>query len=460
MKHISILVLAAMGMLLSANSSAQGKYGPDSVQCVMYLNYYQPVAKSGNLEQAAPSWRKAFSVCPPTASQNMLLDGMKIMRMEIKKNANNPTRAKQLADTLLLLHEVRVKTYPKNATADLQTKASDMMNNSAFYDANKVYSVLGEAMEYYQKESDRIVALDAAAAAAAAKKFQPQPAIPIHYFKTAVEFFNNGTFNADQVLESYGKASDVMASMIAACKDEKMDDAKRDLDNLFATSGVASCENIVAIYTPKYNADPSDKNTLAKIVSLMSSANCVDDALFRNAVEGLHKVEPSYNSAYLLYKLYSNTPNSDAAIKYMLEAIAYPESDTEKDAEFEYELATYCYKKLGNDALAVSHAKKCIEMSDTYDGKAYFLIGTIWGSQKNEGNEVESRAHFWVATDYMQKAKKADPSLESEANQYIASFKKYYPVKSDAFMYDLVDGQSYSVSRGALRDNTTVRTQE
>ena len=88
------------------------------------------------------------------------------------------------------------------------------------------------------------------------------------------------------------------------------------------------------------------------------------------------------------------------------------------------------------------------------------LIGTIWGSMVCSGNEIERRAPYWVAVDYMTKAKNADPSLASDAANLIRQYSAYYPQTAEAFMYDLTDGQSYTVSCGGMRAVTTVRTQK
>ena len=58
----------------------------------------------------------------------------------------------------------------------------------------------------------------------------------------------------------------------------------------------------------------------------------------------------------------------------------------------------------------------------------------------------------------MRKAKEADPSLESEANNLIAQYSRYFPNSADAFMYDVVDGNAYTVSCGGMREATRVRT--
>ena len=57
----------------------------------------------------------------------------------------------------------------------------------------------------------------------------------------------------------------------------------------------------------------------------------------------------------------------------------------------------------------------------------------------------------------MNKAKAADPSLTDEANRYISQYSVYFPAGEDAFMYDVVKGQSYTVVCGGLRATTTVR---
>jgi hypothetical protein len=101
-----------------------------------------------------------------------------------------------------------------------------------------------------------------------------------------------------------------------------------------------------------------------------------------------------------------------------------------------------------------------MELDPSLAGKANMLLGTIWGSLVCSGNDVEQRAKYWVAVDYMNKAKAADESLAEDANNMIRQYSAYYPQTAEAFMYDVTDGQSYTVSCGGLRATTTVRTQK
>ena len=87
-------------------------------------------------------------------------------------------------------------------------------------------------------------------------------------------------------------------------------------------------------------------------------------------------------------------------------------------------------------------------------------MGTIWGSMPCSGNDIEQRSKYWVAVDFMNKAKAADETLAESANDLIRQYSAYYPQTAEAFMYDVTDGQSYTVSCGGLRATTTVRTQK
>ena len=118
------------------------------------------------------------------------------------------------------------------------------------------------------------------------------------------------------------------------------------------------------------------------------------------------------------------------------------------------------FKSAGEDAKAVEAAKKAAELNPENAGRAYLLAGTIWGSQKCHGNDIETRAPYWVAVDYLTKAKNADENLAAEATNLINQYRKYFPLKSEAFMFDLLDGATYTVSCNGLREATKVRTQD
>ena len=195
---------------------------------------------------------------------------------------------------------------------------------------------------------------------------------------------------------------------------------------------------------------------VANIVRLMNSADdCANNDLYYKAVTTLHKMDPSYTSAYGLYRLNMVRENVADAVKYLEEAIAFPESDDATDAQYYFELARFAYSN-GMRGKAYDAARKAVELDHGFAGKAYMIMGNLWASASCDG-EVNKYARYWAATDYYQKARSADPTLADDASAAISRASVYYPEASEIFMYDLSKGQSYTVSCGPLSASTTVR---
>ncbi len=440
MKKIVTLFVAAMAASLTV-LSAQGKYGADSANCIKYLSYYQEYFKQKNYNDATPNWRKAYKYCPATANQNMLINGTTIVRRLISQNAKNSIYKDALIDTLLTLHDQRAQYYPKYAVTAMNNKGLDMVNY-----------VKGDDKKLFEGLSSIIEKNGTAT----------KPSIYLFNLNAAVELYKNGTLNEEEVISVYEKAIENLENTPCKTEKEEQDIAKvqEDIENIFIQSKVASCENLVALFSPRFKENPNDLQLAKNIVNMLSKTDeGADTDLFLQAVNTMNRLEPSYQSAYYLFKLYSSRGEVENAISNMEEAIAYPESDTKVDASYYYELAAFCYKN-GRSPKAFKCAQEAAKLDDSWSGKAYMLIGTIWGSQVCRGNEIESRAPYWVATDYMIKAKNADESLAAEANNMIAQYSKYYPQKAEAFMYDLLDGASYTVNCGGMTATTTVRTQK
>ena len=440
MKKLS-LVIAAVAVLLGTNAFAQGKYGADSAECIKYLSYYKEYFKQKNYDESLPSWRKAYKICPPTASQNLLIDGTTLLRRLVTKNAKNPEYKAALLDSLLTIHDVRAQYYPKYAVTSLNNKAVDV-SNYLKDDSQRAYDIYTSVIE--------------------ANGQKTKPTVYIFAFNSALELYNAGKMDAASLISLYQDYMDLIDGTNPAKESDKeqLASVKADLESLFISSKVASCDDLIALFTPRYEANPTDNALVSNIVKIMSiTEDCTDNDLYLKAVTSMHKNNPTYTSAYFLYRVNSSHGLKDEAVKYLEEAIAYPDCGEAQKGEYNYELATYCFKN-GMSAKAFAAAQLAATQNPEYTGKAYFLIANIWGSTVCGGDDVARRAPYWVAVDYLQKAKNADPSLAEEANKLIGSYASYYPQTAEAFMYDVTDGQSYTVSCGGMRATTVVRTQK
>ena len=442
MKKIVLLIsIAAMALFSSTTLSAQGKFGPDSAECIKYLSYYTEYYKQKNYDSAIPNWRQAYKLCPPSSRYTMLSNGTTLVKRLIQQNSKNPIYREALIDTLMTIYDQRVEFWPKYATSSLNNKALDIYNFMK-KEPVKMYEGLTEVISINKENTT--------------------PNVFLFQVNTAIDLYKDGLMDAEVVINAYETATQYLAAAQPKNETEKATIEKTvgDIENLFISSQVASCDNLIALFGPRVEANPGDLDLAKNVVRMMSmTEGCTNNDLFLKAVTTMYEKEPSHTSAYYLYKLYAGRNEIENAVKYMEEAINSEESDNTTDAGYLYELATFTFKN-GNTAKAYTAAQKAVELDQTLAGKAYMLMGTIWGSVVCGGNDIEQRAKYWVACDFMNKAKAADESLAEDANNLIRQYAAYFPQTAEAFMYDVTDGQSYTVSCGGMRATTTVRTQK
>ncbi len=439
-KIVTVFIALAAVTMFGTRATAQGKYGADSLECMKYLSFYTENYKvydkdktPENFQLTMSNWRKAMKYCPSTAFQNMFIHGSVLVRRAIKE-AKTPEAQAALIDTLLMLQDRRAEAYPKNAVSTLNNKG--MYIAQYIKDPEQIYKGLTQVIE-------------------ANKEATSLNLFPLH-LNSVITLFGDGKLDVEDVINAY--QADIDA--VSAKEGEQAAKVKTDLENLFIQSKVASCDNLLALFTPRFEADPDNAELATKVVKMLANTEgCQNNDLFLKAVTSMHKNEPSASSAYYLYRLHSAQDDMEKAIAYLEEAVNTEGLDNNTKADYLFELATVCLKN-GNNAKASSSAQKAAELNDSYQGKAYYIIGTIWGSVACGGNEIEKRAHYWVAVDYLNKAKAADASLASDCNSLIASYSRYFPQKAEAFMYDVVDGNSYTVNCGGMHATTTVRTQK
>ena len=440
MKKITLILLAAMAIFGGQKVTAQDKYGsgPNREECIKYLSYYSEYYKQKNYDSALPNWRRAYSLCPATASQNMFIHGTTLMT-RLYNQVKDPAHKDAIVDTILTLQDQRMATYPKNRVSILNNKGQYMINYRGDQ-AKYIYDNVGEIVDELGTSANG--------------------GLLVNLLQSSIALYRENQLSADDVIAMYDK---VMADVDGAMPKNEAEEednlkAKATIESIFADSKVASCENLIAIFTPRYNADPDNLALVSNIVKLMNTADdCAANDLYLNAVTSMYRLDPSYKSAFGLYRLNAARGNVADAAKYLEEAINSPDSDPATDAQYYYEMAAFCYKN-GMRGKASEAARKAIEMDYGFAGKAYLIMGNLWASATC-GETQDKWARYWAAADYYQKARNADPSVADEAASSLASVSRYYPEASEAFMYDLTKGQSYTVSCGGMTATTTVRVQ-
>lgn len=435
-RTLQLILIALLLLVVVPKSFAQGRFGKDSAECVNNLNFYRDFYRQDDMINAKGFWMLAFKVCPPTVTPNLYIHGKKILRTNIDRETDIAKKM-ALVDTLILLNETRSQYYPKYRQTAKEDKVNDMM---IFWGdkpekAKQIFEEVKSYTEEFGANSD--------------------VSVLVNGMIKAGEAFERNELSAEDVMSAYSLFNGALEERKKAGIDPDIEEKEKVLQNAFVQSGIASCENLIKVFTPRFEQNKQDTTTLETIASLLIANECTDTELFSEIASQLYKLKPSSDNAYYLYRLYSQKGDSDKAFEYLKEA-ANIATGTNKGI-YLYEMATIHYKNHAYGAAAAA-ARQVGEYNSSYAGKADMLLGNIWAGASCGGNEIQRRAKFWVATDYMVKAKSKDSSLASEADKNIARYRSYFPSTADAFMFDLTDGKSYTISCGGMTATTTVRT--
>ena len=178
-RFILLISVAAAALIGSTTLSAQGKFGPDSAECIKYLSYYTEYYKQKNYDSALPNWRKAYNICPPTARYTLLSNGTTLVKRLIQSNAKNPEYKAALIDTLMTIYDQRVQYWPKYATTSLNNKALDMYNYMK-NDPAKLYEGLTEVVAKNQSKTT--------------------PNVFLFQMNTAIDLYKDGKLDPETVI--------------------------------------------------------------------------------------------------------------------------------------------------------------------------------------------------------------------------------------------------------------------
>lgn len=430
----------------------QGKYGntvEDSVECVTNISLYKEHFKQKNYTDAKEGWVNVFDGCPQS-QKSTYVNGVKMYRSYIA-SATDTSIKSGLIDTLYLIYDRRIEYYKQEAFV-LGRKGSDMATYSpndlmAAYETLKesVYlgkykSEAGVLAKYYQ------VIYKLYAAKQLDKSVLIEEFIPISEFIDAALFDNNASL-VDSQKESDKKKYTKRVS--------QYNSAKATINDIFIK--VATCEDIEPIITERVDKNPDDLKTLRIASFLLSKRECTNSEIFATVSEKLYAMDPSSRSAYGLGLLMSKKKKYGESAKYLKQAVDLCDDCPEMEKYLIKAAKAYYFEN--QYKTAASYAKRAIAINPN-SGDAYLTVGMAIASSASScgSDDIEKSAAYWLAIDYFYKAKSVDPSVATQANKYIATYKKYFASKEAVFFANLKEGDTYMVN--CWGENTKVKINE
>jgi len=440
MKALLTIALLSIGTLSMAQQPCENEYGPDSAETVKNLSLFNQYFQLKKYGEAYPYWKYLFDNAPCLKKRitynapTVIKKKMSMLRKADKEAFK--ARFDGLVDTLLMSYEKRIhywgsEGYVKAKYANDLAKLRPAKRDSALI-------IFKESIEMQGMKTD--------------------DKVPLYYVQAATKEVAQDDITLDELYQIYFNMLDII--------NYRLDNATSEKDTkewTFTNDGVNAmmksyleCEKLVEYFKPKIEADKSDLALLKRASSLLSIAGCESNDFFIEVAELIYSIEPSSESALAIGKAHHVKHHYDQAIEFYRNGAREMEQGTEK-SEILLRIANIQYKR-GKYASAKGYANEAIA-NDASNGSAYLIVAQYYGNNASNctADHIDGRSVFWAAVDKCVEAKKADPSVEEDANKLIAVYASKYPKQEDAFFkgFTQEDGSSYLVP--CLGVNTVVR---
>jgi tetratricopeptide (TPR) repeat protein len=401
------------------------------------VKQYKASKDSRYLEEAYPFWQQIVANCPKQ-SKNLYNNGTNIMKVKIAK-AKDDAEREALIDELLRMYDIRIANYGEAAKYTAK-KALDLEE------------ILKEnGLDRYYPLYDQAVKMDG----------ELEAAYLVKYMEATINYVRAGKAEPTLVVDNYDIASEKLEDELQKFVDDSVKSATirgyiAGVEAAF--SPYATCDQLVEIYSKKFEADPENVDLLKKITNIMSKKGCTDQPLFFSATENLYRLEPTPSTALNMGQMCLQKKQYSKAVEYLSDAVKGVE--TQKDKYKAYLYLGHAYN--GNKSFsAARNAYNSAAEVDRTKGEPYRYIALLYASSSSSATEdnVNGRSVYWAAVDKLQRSKSVDPSEENveACNKLIGQFSAHFPKQTDAFMAGLENGNRFTVP-GWVGESTTVRT--
>jgi tetratricopeptide (TPR) repeat protein len=403
--------------------------GEDSTRCMRNTSLYSTYYDNKDFNMAVQFWRDVFRECPGS-SKNTYIKGEAMYKEFSRKTSN-----KAYVDTVLMILDQRTRYFNETHVNSLRKSFAlyEFGGNDTTY-ARQSYNLIREVMELSPQSFDHTYSS--------------------LYMAVAARCYALKLIDVTGVVNAYAGSMNIVDDQLARKPgDARYLEARKNIDLVFRSSGVATCENIEKLFTAGVEKTPSDTALLKKVITMLTETGCQGSDLFYMATTRLYDTERSAASAAQLAEMNVARKKYSEAEKYYTEAVEL-ETDNIVKSGLLTKLATLELSS-DNKQAARDFAKAAYSL-DPANGNALYIIAEAYAGAR-VGEAFENQTVYWVVVDYLVRAKNTDPSLKNQADERIAIYSRLYPTKEEAFFRSLVnEGAAYNVG-GWVNESTTIR---
>lgn len=439
MKRSFYLLIGAFVLIAPLAVKAQSylqdpKYGATEAereQNVLTLTYFNSAIEEKDYPRAAGYMQELIEKAP-RASENIYIKGARMYEDRFKR-AKSKDERETFIDSLLWVQDKRIEAFrdhPERGESAIRTLKAMTVRNLMPQD-DRFIKLAEEALTSGDVNSD----------------------LAVIYFNTLAEGFKLDDVSPEDLMDRYARLTDVLSKQ----KGKEAEEALSAVENLFVTSGAASCENIEKIFKPQYEADPNNAELIEKILALFQRSKC-SSAFQMELLEKYYATNPKPEVATYLAFAYQEKGDNEKAMEYLKVAI---DSETDQDKKVSFLTQAAGMSLNANSYREAANFANQILNIDSSNGYAYFFRANAFAAGSGSAcSDFDRQAVFWLVVDNLQQARKNlpedDPQI-NEINRMIGNYSANFPKSEETFFRNLKPGDGYTVNCGWISGRTSVR---
>jgi tetratricopeptide (TPR) repeat protein len=378
----------------------------------------------GNLKSAVPAIQWMLTNAPQWNTK-LYIDGVTLYD-KLADAETDPAKKKVLVDSLLLLHDLRVK----NCGDEI-----NVMNRKAY--ASYKYNIKNkEQLEGLLALYDKVFEISGT---------NVTDGNLVAYMTTVkANRVYLKKITDDEIIQRYDKIIAVTDAKIAAAKTpadaDKLKGYKEAVDALLISMVKVDCDFVKKNLAPKFRQNPNDLALAKKIFKFMLEGKCTEDPLWLEAGEAIHKLSPDKDFGLLKALAASNIAkdNYNRAEELLKEALTIPTLTNNEKAEAQRYMGSIEAKK--KNYSAARELFRQAAANNPNDKESWEKIGDLYYNSFDEcakrKSHAEDRLVYLAAYEMYQKSGNAAA---------IARAKAQFPSKEEIFELNWTKGSSQRV---------------
>lgn len=375
----------------------------------------------------------------PDLNTSIYINGAEIYQNLARAEKDN-TKQNALVDSLLLIHDLRIKYCGEEA---------NVVNRKA----------LAAVMFWANEPGKEKLVLDLMDQAFKLNGNDILDGTLIPYMQVVkINKLKLKNLTDDEVLERYDLVQSILDAKIKVASSQAKNDQvtrykawKEDADKILISMIKVDCEFVRTKLGPKFKQNPTDLGLAKKIFAFMLQDKCTDDPLWLQAAEEIHKVEKDYGLAKNLGIRYLSLENYSKAVIFFDEALGLATEGADKADILIYKGAIE--SRNGSKSAARDLYRQAVA-ADASKKEAYEKIGDLYYNSFSDCAKKESMAEdrlvYLAAYDMYQRAGDA---------KGMARAKEQFPSREEIFLVNWNAGDTQRVGCW-IGESVTIRTRD